>query len=370
MLTKLDLLFTGYYGHQNTGDDAFIEVTAWGAQKFWQKRNNRFLARKSTLPYTLVETKGYPLELKKSYRLQSQLLLNNTKALVYSGGSTIHSKLEKDNIRYKAIKKKEQGKNLKLGAIGVSIGPFKSTEDEKAVQHYLRQFDFLALRDETSYNYANSINLPYKPINAFDLAALLPDVYNYNFNKVDNKKKVVGISVCRYESIIQSSNLQHESKRNQMIVDLIKELDKQDNIHFKFYVINGHSRVGDSQLTKDTISKASPKSYELYDYNKTTQETWESIAKCDFVISTRLHAAIFACFAGVPFMLNEYHRKCTDFLDNVEFESSFRLNNSDYNVKEKAHQILSVLNNDSAIKIPKIKSMKERALLNFTQTQL
>lgn len=370
MLTKSDILFTGYYGHKNTGDDAFIEVTAWGAKKYWDKTNNRFLATKSSLPNTITSIKGYPFELRRSYRFQNSLLLYNTNAFVYSGGSTIHSKLSQSSIRYKAIKRKEQYKNIRLGAIGVSIGPFKSSNDEKAVQHYLKQMDFLALRDEASYNYAKSIDLPFEPVNAFDLAALLPNVYDYDFKKTKNEVKTIGISVCRYESIIKSNNLEHEKKRNKMMIELIKELDKQEDIHFKFYVINGHSRVGDLDLTMETIQKSNPKSFELCKYNSSTQQTWESIASCDFIISTRLHAAIFACFANVPFMLNEYHRKCTDFLDNVKFETTYRLHNSDFDIKDKAIQILSILNQESTINIPKIEEMKERALFNFVKTDI
>ena len=28
-------VFSGYYGHKNTGDDAFVEVAAWGSKKYW-----------------------------------------------------------------------------------------------------------------------------------------------------------------------------------------------------------------------------------------------------------------------------------------------------------------------------------------------
>src|SRR5690606_30349603 len=131
---KTDILFTGYYGHQNTGDDAFVEVASWGAKKFWSKDNNRFLASGLKLPKTIVPAKGYPFEVKKTYGLQASVLLNNTNAFIYAGGSTIHSELQNNNIRLKAVQKKMQGKKFKFGGIGVSIGPFKSMADEKAVK--------------------------------------------------------------------------------------------------------------------------------------------------------------------------------------------------------------------------------------------
>lgn len=370
---KTDILFTGYYGHQNTGDDAFVEVASWGAKKFWSKDNNRFLARTSRLPKTIIPNKGYPFEMKRTYDLQSKILLNNTDAFVYAGGSTIHSELKSNNIRWSAIQKKIRGEKLKFGGIGVSIGPFKSVKDEKAIQSYLKQMDFLAVRDQTSFDFVNNIDgLPYKPINSFDLAAILPEIYtNYKQEEAITTKKIIGISVCRYESLQKDMNIKHEEMRNSMMISLIKNLDKKENIHFKFYIINGNNKIGDLSLTNDTILLSQPKSYEVVSYNRETRQIWESIAKCDFVISTRLHAAIFACFADTPFMLNEYHRKCEDFLYNVGYNEDYRLHNSEYDVKKTTNHILDIINDKSNyLKPSRVSNMQKLAKLNFTEIKL
>lgn len=368
---KSDILFTGYYGKQNTGDDAFVEVASWGANKYWNKKNNRFLAKKSKLPKVITPTKGYLFEMKGTYRYQASLLLNNTENFIYAGGSTIHSEMLDSNIRMKAIRKKEANHKLNFGAIGVSIGPFKSIKDERAVRYYLKQMDFLAVRDQASFDFVSSIDgLSYKPVNAFDLAALLPDIYEDTIG-VSNNKKTIGISVSQYESFQKGMDVTHENKRNSMLVDLIKELDKQEDIHFKFYIINGDNRFGDRNLTSETIAKSNPKSFEVFQYNRETKKTWESIKQCDFIISTRLHAAIFACFAKVPFMLNEYHRKCGDFLDNIGYNDSYRLYNSEYDITKKACQIMDIINNKKEYVSPnKVHEMKKLSKLNFTAIKL
>lgn len=369
---KTDILFTGFYGHKNTGDDAFIEVAEWGARKFWNKSNNRFLAIGKNLPNAIVPSKGYPITIPKTYTLQSSLLLNNTGYLISAGGSTIHSKLQSTNIKSKAIELKKNGSNIKIGAIGVSIGPFKSVEDEEAVTLYLKGIDFLAVRDQASFDYASSLDLPYQPINAFDLAALLPEIYDFKtVQKQVNNVKTIGVSVCPYESIQPNMNSADEARRNEMTIALLKEIDKKEEVHFKFYVINGNARIGDYNLTLETIKKVSPKSFEIVEYSKNTQNIWESIANCDFVVSTRLHAAIFACFSNTPFMLNEYHRKCGDFLENVGYSSGYRLHNSEFEIDERANQIITIINDIGTYVAPnKVEKMKEMALLNFTEISL
>ena len=360
-----EMLFTGYYGQLNTGDDAFVVVADWGARKYWHKTNNRFLAIKKNLP-EISGVNGYPFSFPRTYSSQNKLLISNTNYLISAGGSTIHSALQKNNIKQLALNEKRNGSKIKIGGIGVSIGPFKTSRDEKAVIEYLKNIDFLAVRDQRSYDFVKQLNLPYKPINSFDLAALLPEIYGNNEKTImKNSMKTIGISVCPVESIT-GANIEKEKERNNKTVELIKLLDLKEDIHFKFFIINGSNKVGDLNLTRETISKVQPKSYEIIEYSKNTYYIWSEISKCDFVISTRLHAAIFACFSNTPFMLNEYHIKCSDFLDDVGHNIDYRLYDNDYDIFRKVNTILDVLSQNSSYIFPSnIQDMVKKSELNF-----
>lgn len=369
-LFQSDILFTGYYGQLNTGDDAFIEVASWGADKYWSKSKNTFLAKRANLPETSKVIKGYPFSIPKTYGLQNKILLPATDYLISAGGSTMNSELRTNCIKRLAIQNKKYGSKIKVGGIGVSIGPFKTSRDEFATVEYLKNIDFLAVRDQASFDFASSLNLPYKVVNAFDLAALLPRIYGLKKKSPSAfDKQVIGISVCPFESVISKCDIAIEYSRNSNVVELLKYLDTENNIHMKFFVINGNSRVGDLKLTLETIERVSPKSFEIIPYTKDTRAIWDNISLCDFVISTRLHAAIFACFSNTPFMLNEYHRKCSDFLDDVGYEGKLRLFNNEYDPKEKAREITKILNS----KYPYPKYTEEMILkskLNFTGIKL
>ena len=209
-----DILFTGYYGHSNTGDDAFVEVASWGAEKYWNKSKSIFLAKQDNLPITSKKIKGYPFSIPKTYSLQRRLLLSSTDYLISAGGSTIHRELETNNIKRLAVESKKKGSKIMVGGIGVSIGPFKTLIDEKSTIEYLKNIDFLAVRDKTSFDFASSLNLPYETVDAFDLAALLPEIYGIKMQNNLSSKKVIGISVCPYESISNTANIENEKKRN------------------------------------------------------------------------------------------------------------------------------------------------------------
>src|SRR5690606_9225111 len=134
---------------------------------------------------------------------------------------------------------------------------------------------------------------------------------------------------------------------------------------------NGNEMVGDKALTLETIIKLAPKSYEIVNYSRNTQDIWRSVADCDFMISTRLHAAIFACFSDTPFMLNEYHRKCSDFLEDVGYDDGYRLFDAEFDVADTSRKILAILNHSNSYIAPKyIAEMKSLALLNFNSILL
>lgn len=365
-LFRSDILFTGYYGQLNTGDDAFVEVASWGAKKFWRKEKNIFLAQQKTLPITNIQVKGYPLSIPKTYKIQNEILVSKTNYLISAGGSTIHSTLEPANVKKIAIKYRLRGSGIKIGGIGVSIGPFKSIIDERNTIDYLKKIDFLVLRDQASFDFAKSLDLPYSPIKAFDLAALLPEIYGNSENLENNDKKVVGISICPYESLVDIKNIKKENERNTYVIELIRYLTKDPKIHFKFFIINNHKKLGDKNLILETIKLAKPNSYEIVEYNSETKKIWFQIASCDFIFSTRLHAGIFSCFSDTPFILNEYHKKCSDFLDDIYYNDILRDLNNSHDVLKVGNYILSVLNKDIEYKYPKkVSKMIELSKLNF-----
>src|SRR5690606_1707677 len=148
-----------------------------------------------------------------------------------------------------------------------------------------------------------------KPVEAFDLAALLPEVYkNIPFNKEHNfeNKKIIGISICPVESITNKNFIEKEEQRNKKIEELIKKLNSlHDNLIFRLFIINGHKNIGDENLTKKMIENLGIHNYEIVPYQNKVYDIWASIKNCDFMIATRLHAAIMAAYADVPFVLNE-----------------------------------------------------------------
>ena len=367
---RYDVLFSGYYGHQNSGDDSFIEVASWGAKKYWNLESKFITERMPVIktPASFTGTGLFPYH----NSLKVFQAINKTKILVFAGGSTFHSSLQKYEPKKLAVLYKKF-RNIKLGAIGVSLGPYRSAKAEVDNIELLKRFDFLALRDHSSYQLALDYNLPYKPIQAFDLAALLPLIYKDRPTSRSDSR-VIGISLCNYERYLPGGDLNNESRRNNRMFELLNQICTIDpSVKLRFFIFNGNSAVGDEQLTRKFVELLKNKGFqniELIMYNSNVHETWLKIADCSLVISTRLHAAIFACFARIPFFLVEYHKKCAEFLESVGYDSSLRLYDAKFD-NTVIDKIMNILHDGSLFGSPlNFNHSIEIAKLNFQSISL
>lgn len=368
---KTNILFNGYYGQRNTGDDAFVEVANWGAQKFWHLHDFRFLSRTDALPSVRSLIKGYPITFPKTYSFQRGMLVNNTDVFISAGGSTFHN-ITPGSIKDLAAQTKKKNSKLKLGAIGVSVGPFINCENEKRVVEYLKSMDFISVRDQRSFNYVDSLDLPFNPVNSFDLAAILPQIYGDSpVYAQANAKSVVGVSVCNYESYQKDGSIKNEKRRNEFIQKLLAHIKNQVNCKFRFFIFNGNEQIGDRDLTFNMIASLEVGiEYEVVDYNQRTEETWKSIKECSVMISTRLHAGIFACFAGIPFILVEYHKKCSDFIEDVGQNKLYRVYDGEASPETTSDIVAEILSGGQYLKPSNRLEMEQKALLNFTSFEL
>ena len=356
---------------QNSGDDAFCEVAAWGASKYWNAKENLFFS--SSIPKMVNSGNFYSPHANYRNFIRAIKDIFASDVFVSAGGSTFHSKLKITDLRSYAKAKKYIPHRGKIGAIGISLGPYKNLEAEKSTKAYLRKLDFLALRDQRSYEIAQSYNLSTTPILAFDLAALLPQIHPLRIESHKEGRdeiKIIGISLCNYESYTNGDKTK-EKNRNDFILNILKRLMKNKNILFRFFIFNGNKIYGDEKLTNDSIGEllqCTKFSYEIIPYLGDVGATYTKINECDFIISTRLHASIFACYGGTPFILLEYHRKCTDFLNDVGHNQIYRVNDGDVSITSVCSAIDNILGNGKYQEPKFIKETRARALLNFTET--
>jgi polysaccharide pyruvyl transferase WcaK-like protein len=364
----MSILFTGYYGQLNTGDDIFGVVADWGARKFWHQNKIHYFGENLPLKYNNKPLESSFItrnEFKGKEILEILPSCINYKNIIYAGGSIFHSKIKyisKNSI----LQNYKRAGFLNIGAIGVSLGPFQSKKDYESIKKYLKKFSFLGLRDKRSYLVASEMKLNIPIVEAFDFAALLP--YIYPINKTNNNKPVLGISICNYERY-KNGDIKNEKRRFQKIVQSINLLLMQvPNLKIKVFIFNAHSKFGDIDISRKLI-KNIPKNIDIetVDYNKNPYLMWNEISSCNAVLATRLHAGMFSYFTNTPFLQIEYHKKCQDFLEVANYPEKYKIGDIELSANKIAAKLNVLLKKPEINLFSESKKLQEKALLNFTE---
>lgn len=365
----MSILFNGYYGYQNTGDDIFCLLAEWGAKKFWGAKKIKFFGRK--LPLRKDNTTLQSGMSKRKYFKGQEVLeifvsAGMSSKVIFAGGSLFHSKINPFSVKNIIAKYTKLGL-VKTGALGVSLGPYENREAKESIKSFLSEFSFLAVRDRRSYEEAKDMQLNIPVIEAFDLAALLPQIYPVQ--KTSNTNPTLGVSICNYERYIDG-DLKNEERRNAKIISSLKLLAKKvPNLEIKVFIFNAHPQFGDKSISNFLIEELHQNtSVERIEYHSNPIHMWNAISSCDLVLATRLHSGMFSCFSKTPFVQVEYHEKCSDFLDDINYPDKFRIGDIEIS-NEEVCEILFKLLMDESFVINNLNKIEERALRNFSSTK-
>lgn len=360
------VIFSGYYGMCNYGDDLFGRIAYDAQRKYWPGFSSKILSPPipgfdaDFMVNSRFGIKNYNSMglLGKLTRLSSTLSASLSNArVVYCGGSLFSG--GSFGVRDVA----ERFSRYRPSAIGISIGPFKNGQVEQNIKRRLERFEFLAVRDQASYAWAESVGLT-RVVHAGDIAGLIPAVIDSEFfSKVNSGKKlVIGFSPCR---LLGSREEESEKFCDSFFQAVLALKKKGVDFEVKIICLNENTYSGDVLLSKNIYKKMRDVNLdvELIMYRSLgIDETLSAIKNLECYVTGRLHGAISAYMLGTKFLLWEYHRKCSDFLNEIGVPLDERLN-VDKSLAESLSNILSVRQTYKMLPL----AYRARAELNFTQ---
>ena len=313
----------------NYGDDLFSMAAFLGSQKYWSRHDPWLLcdpipgldASYSVLP--LIPKGGLASDgMKGKFFRLSNLIWSSIHLdkIVYAGGSLFGtaSSGSRDTLLYL-----KRGRKDCFSAIGISVGPFADSLSEKKIIDTLKRFSYISARDSTSYDRLVSYNLDSKVVQASDLAGVLPSLVLHNAISSTLKDEVskgdhifqIGFSPCYLPGSDEKAKYYCDE-----FISFASRISSEKFLHVTVICLNQHPIIGDVALCKYVFNKLTSRgidcSFRLYQ-EEGILETWNLISKLNAYYSVRLHGAVTAYLSGTPFLLFEYHEKCTKFLDFI-----------------------------------------------------
>lgn len=311
----MTILYTGWYGFQNVGDDSFVYITDWQLKKLYPDAKVLCLSPqqygRGVKSVFLASKMSF-----RAYLLSLMWYIPQSDAVVFSGGTMFKKRYSVFSAEH-LIKILCTLFRVKLGTIGVSVGPFPEEANEKGWISFFKSMRFMSLRDKRSYEWLDKRGIDNITL-GFDMAALLPEYCRDNgITLPQQDDSTIGISLCSFAT---------KEFQNNVIKSLKDFFSKEKRCEkIKLFVFKA-GVTGDKPISEKTAQTLRELGYivEIVDYCSPF-EIIANMKHCKLMICTRLHAGIFSYAFRIPFVMFEYEQKCSDFLDEIHYPEEFRL---------------------------------------------
>lgn len=310
--TRPRIAVMGFYGMGNFGDDLFCVALSQTVKALRPDVQLTFLA--PSLPGLEDECLKLPRIVATAWRrggLSSVLLRAFCKVqvsvradgIVWAGGSTL------SRVRgFRAILARlDRVREKPTFALGVSVGPFPSDIERRKVANYIRGFRGLVVRDRASLLECQEMSA------AASFGGDLSALYAWSDAAPKGRGGFIGFAPCR-------SALASDEELTAVVQSLCDLSVRSLAPGIRVFAINTHPELGDVALAERAQAEIAKRGLEveLHTYREgDVAGVWSAIAPLSLLVSSRLHGGLVAYLSRVPFVLGEYHRKCTDFLDDI-----------------------------------------------------
>lgn len=351
---KYDFVLSGYYGFNNSGDDALLLALI-----------NDLKARRQDVRIAVLSSK--PRQTRAMYRTDSfgrispwgiYSLFKKSKVLLSGGGSLIQDETSSKSLWYYLwIISTAKRCGMSVMQIANGIGPVKRAKNRKLASDIInRDVDRITLREEKSYKQIRDMNINVETEITADPAISLEPV---DESKVRAILEANGIPEGEYICVSVRKWKVSESRFERTMAEAFDYAAKK---YGKNIVMIPMQYPIDIEISKSIISKMRTKAY-CIETPCTICETIGIIKHSSLVIAMRLHSLVYAVSCGVGVIAVKYDPKIDGFMEY--FRQSRIADVSTVTPYEMMHLIDDYFSEDSKSGIMDLcEEMKEKAKRN------
>ena len=288
-----DILICGYYGYGNMGDETLLSVIT---SELRRKDPALRLCALSAAP----EKTNQLHSIDAVARFDPDRIaktMNRSKMLLFGGGNLLQDRTSTHSLLYYTqILRMAKKRGLKIFIYANGIGPLHSEENRRRTAEALKLADAVSLRDPRSYAFAQKLGLQKTARLTFD-PAILTEKADFPI-PCPNYFVVVPKQSCSSFTKTAAELIRSLSKKTGLIPILVSLYDKQDLPTVKKIAALTNARICTPKNAGECI-------------------TLFSSAK--LVISSRLHALVYATAAACPMMGYSDDEKIFSYLDRIGF---------------------------------------------------
>lgn len=346
-----NVLISGYYGFNNTGDEAMIETMS------------SLLAKKDC---ALIVLSSNPEKTKELYNVQAYdryKLFEVIKAIkksdvVISGGGTLFQDItsRKSIWYYLGIVKLAQFFGKKVCVAYQGMGPITVRAHRVSTKRTLnkKSVKFIGLRDKQAIEYAKEIGIKEDKISfSSDMIFMMQPpakercekILKDNVHSFKEGQKLIGFSVREWK----------DKDRTDALAEVADKIVEKYNARIVFFPFH---KPKDAEISKIIMHKMKHEDMTVLIPNRyLPSEILGTMGMMDVNIGVRLHSLVFSAVMNVPTIGISYDPKIDGFLDMLDLNSVCTYENIE--VDKIVEEVGKMLESGKVDYSEKIKDFKE-----------
>ena len=308
------IAISGYYGFDNFGDEAVLEVLLSEIKDF---DVTVFSSNPSRTSETYVVKSVYSFDV---FKLIKTLFSGDI--LISGGGSLLQDvSSAKSLIYYLFVIYTALLFRKKVIMFAQGIGPIQNGLLKNLTFFALKKSDYVSVRDEVSQKLLLSENIPAKRV--------CDPVWNFDFETGEREKNSLGIQLRYIKGI-----------SNEFIGSLAKSVAKNFE-GFKIYLVplQNSGDIEILELFEKELKEYGKNVIEKIDYEHSSREFAKIPGKLEYFIAMRFHACLGAIKTDTNLLPIVYDPKVEALAD--EFELNLRLSVNDTNIDKTMSEFKS-----------------------------
>ena len=312
MGVKNSILISGYYGFDNSGDDAILKAIVKDIGDYNEKINIKVLSNNPSKTENM-----YPVTAVNRFKIKEVLEAIKDSDLFISGGGSLLQDVTSTRslLYYLALMSCAKLCKKPIMVYANGIGPIDRNINRYFTRKILNKVDLITLRDEGSREYVESLGVKNKNIHvtADPVFTLLPSPKEevnqiFKAEKIPNDKKIIGISVRQWkgsDNLVEviSKSIEYMLKKYDVNIVLIP-MHYPEDLDISFEVEKMVNNEG-CYVMRERYS---------------VEEIMGVIKELEIIIAMRLHSLIYAATQEVPIVGLVYDPKVEGILHSLGME--------------------------------------------------
>lgn len=353
------VLISGYYGFDNSGDDAILKAIVKDLRQV-----NKDLDI-TVLSYNPEKTESmYPVKAVNRFNLRDVVSSIKKCSLFISGGGSLLQDVTSTRslLYYLTVMSLAKIFKKKVMVYANGIGPIDRKVNRFFTRIVLNKVDLITLRDDRSKDYIDEIGVTNKNIHitadpVYTLDPAEDDVIDNIFlkEKIPRNKPLIGVSIREWK------------KAKDLEITIANAIDHMIKKYDASVVLIPMHYPEDLKISQDVLELVKEDGCYLLNNKYNVEEIMGVIKEMDMILAMRLHSLIYAATQSVPMVGLIYDPKITGLLESIDIE--YMSDVEELNIEELTTNIDSVWDKRETMREDlknNSKTLKNLALENVT----